>query len=157
MSSPAIRLVQEALRDLLVAALPDHNVFIDRSDGEPLGDHERPGCVIRVFDTQFEISPEQGGGQTMHRAMFQLDFHSDSYDVETIDAANQRAIATTIGAFGSDRTLGNRLQSIEEQSVSGSETEGATIGCAILTVEVIFYTPRGNFFTIVGVGGQLFT
>lgn len=157
MTTPAIRQVQTAFKALAEAALPDWTVAIDRSDDEPFSFDERPALAIRVPSVQLDTAPELGGGMTRCRAAFELDFHSSQTSGETIDEANQRGIALLIAAIGADRTLGGRCENVEEQAISGSELDGATVGCAILSVDVTFYTPRGDLFTIVGVGGQRFT
>lgn len=149
--STAIRKVLKAL-----AALPNAtcgaNIFIDRSDDEPLDASERPGMVLRVPHIAFSLRE----GMTLNTATVQADFQSGNTAGETIDAVNQQAIADFIAAIGADRTLGGMLQTIEEADASGSEQSGADVGCAILTLEALFFTPRGDLRTIVGQSGQHF-
>lgn len=152
---PAIRIVQNRLAAVM-GQIEGYQVFLDRSDAEPLEEDERPAINIRVVSVSFDAAPE-GIWQTWHRAIIQFDCLSNGSAVETIDLANQRAIALIIELIHGDRSLGGRLQDIIEQDVSGSELDGADVGTAILQVEAWFFTPRGDHFTIVGVGGQTFT
>lgn len=148
---PAIRKVQDAL-----AALPSDTIgprsYIDRSESNPLQADELPGRVIRVVDVAFELTE----GMTLHRVTFQIDFLSGNNAWDTIDLINQCAIAEFIASIHADRTLGGMLQSLEEQNTSGSERAGADTGAAILQVQALFFTPRGDFYTIVGQAGAHF-
>lgn len=151
--STAIRKVLVALSELPNATCGD-NIFIDRSDSEPLDRDkgELPGMILRVPHVAYSFRE----GMTLHTATIQVDFQSGNTAGETIDGTNQIAIAQFIAAIGADRTLGGMLQTIEEQDASGSEQSGADVGCAILTLQALFFTHRGDFFTIVGQSGETF-
>jgi hypothetical protein len=153
--TPALRIVQNRLKEV-VEEIDGYQVFVDRSDAESLTEEEQPAINLRVVSVSLDAAPE-GLWMTWHRAIIQFDCMSSGSVEETIDLANQRAIALIIEALHADRSLGGRLQDIIEQDVSGSEMDGADVGTAILQVEAWFFTPRGDHFTIVGVGGQHFT
>jgi hypothetical protein len=154
MADPAIRKVQDHLKGLIEAARPDLNVFIDRSDDEPLGEGDWPGAVIRVTDVRF--SPFEQQGMTRVDAIIQIDCQSGFAGGETIDLINQTSIADIVAAVHADRTFGGRLQDCEETAASGSEASGADVGCAILEYAIIFFCPRGDLYTILGQGGASF-
>lgn len=152
--TPALRKVQDAFVALIAAKRGDLHLFIDRSDVEPLDESERPGVVMRCVSV--EIAPFEYQGQTYWRTLFQLDLHSDNTADATIDLTNQLMLADIVEAMQADRTLGGRLQIFEEDAVSAAGDDGADAGCAIFQVKVDFLTPRGDFRTIVGHGGQTF-
>jgi hypothetical protein len=154
MSIPAIRKVQNALVTLIETARPTLNVFVDRDDDEPLQENELPGIVIRFLDDQFDYMQEYGAS-TKHTVAIQIDCHSGGNVSDTIDMVNQQTISDIIAAIGANRTLGNRLHELEEQSATGSEQVAVT-GCAILSLQAIYFTPRGDFYTIIGHAGQTF-
>jgi hypothetical protein len=95
-------------------------------------------------------------GQDIVRAVVHFDFHSSGSAGETIDEENQRNIADTLKLIASDRTLGNMLHRFEATAISGSEQDGADVGCAILELEIAFLTLRDDPFVIVGTGGAHF-
>jgi len=152
--TPALRKIQTAFMELVASVRPDLRGFADRSDAEPLTDSERPGYIIRIPRFTFDIAPENN--QTYCRATISLDLQSGGEAGETIDEVNQRSIADIIAALGNDRTLGGRLQEMQESAASGSELDGADVGTAILDIDISFFTPRGDFYTIVGHGGVHF-
>lgn len=154
MPETAIRKVQTYLRTMIQTARPDLFGFIDRSDDEPLAVEETPGYVIRVTDLRF--SPFEQLGQTRVDFVLQIDCQSGNTAGETIDAINQRTIADIVAAVHADRTMGGRLQDFEETAASGSELQGADVGCAILEYAGILFCPRGDLYTILGQGGATF-
>lgn len=151
MPDAPIRKVLVAFKALLDPAL---SVYIDRSDDEPLSDAERPATIIRVPSMVFENYASQG--MDLCRATFHFDCHSSGSLSETIDQENQASITAILAAIASDRLLGGRLQSCEAMAVSGSEQDGADVGCAILEIEVIFFVSRDDPYTLVGQAGVHF-
>lgn len=156
MADPAIRIVQERVCQTLELAMADYTVFVDRPEDKAYAASELPAINIRIPAVQIEDAGD-GIWQTLHRATFHFDCVTATGGGETIDLANQRAIADVMAALHADRSLGGRLQDIIERNISGSEMDGADTGCAIFECEIWFFTPRGDFYTLVGVGGQQFT
>ncbi len=155
MGKPALRIVLDRLTALLEAGVPDVSFFLDRPDDDPLQQSEMPGCVIRVPAVDLSPAPD-GAHQTWHVATVQIDAHSGREVGETIDEINQDTLARIVAAIQTDRQLGGRVYEINETGVSGSDMDGADIGIAILTLEITFATPRGDWFTLAG-QGALFT
>lgn len=155
MADPAIRIVQNRLKAACIA-IGGYNVFVDRPDSDPFDEADYPAINIRAVAVQFDAAPDFLS-QTMHRAKFQFDCISGREVGEAIDLINQRAVADIIAALHNDRTLGGRLQDLNEIAVSGSELDGADVGTAVLEVETLFFTPRGDFYTIVGQAGVHYT
>lgn len=132
----------------------DYIFHIDRSDDEPLDESERPGGIIRVPHIGIEDYASQG--MDLNRAILHIDFHSSGSAGETIDTENQREIANAMNLIAGNRTLDGMIQSWEAAAISGSENDGADVGCAIFESEILFFTRRDNPFVIVGQGGQQF-
>lgn len=152
--TPSFRKVQNALVQLW-EDIDGLNLFVDRADSEPLDESERPGAVIRIVNVVLGPGPD-GLWMTMHRATIQVDCQSGNAAGETIDYRNQVTIAEMVARLHADRSLGGLLQSLEEQAMSGSEADGADVGTAIFELEAVWFTPRGDFYTIVGQAGATF-
>lgn len=151
---PAIRKVQAAIKAQIFAAYPALNVIIDRTDDEPLDENEWPAAIIKMMVDEMSHGPEQG--QCSHRVIVHIECQSGNTATNSIDAVNQMTIAQIVAAIHADRTLGGRVEDIEESTSDASENAGADAGAAVLLFETRYYTPRGDLFTIVGVGGVLF-
>lgn len=153
-TTPAVRKIQDRLKELFEAARPDMFWFIDRSDADPIPEAQRPAGMIRLLDVSFSMHTEMN--QTIHRATCHVEFVSDGGCGETIDLVNQRGIADIVAVIGNDRTLGGMVHEIEENAASGAEADGADVGSALLELDVVWFTPRGDFYTIIGAGGATF-
>ncbi len=143
--------IQAALRTLALSALGP-NVFIARSDAEPLNDDELPAAAIRILNIAFDYQE----AMTLCTAEIAIDFVSGGGASQTIDQVNQERVALFVAALHADRTLGGRLIDCEEQSVTGDDRRDADIGCAPLALIARWFCPRGNLFTIIGQSGQTF-
>ena len=142
---------------VLIRSIDGLHVSIDRSDAEPLHEGEWPAASVRVPSVQFEPGGQETYGlryQILHRATFHIDCQSGSKVGETINEVNQQTIASIIGVIAPDPTMGGMVESMEPQAMSGSELDGADIGCAILEIQVVFYTPSDDLFTLVGMNGD---
>lgn len=148
---PAIRKVLDALATLPVPVIGDRK-FVDRSEREPLEPGELPGATFHVADVQFGLYQDM----TLHTATILVSFVSGQDAAGSIDPTNQVALAQFIAAVHADRTLSGRLQSLEEQSVSGTDENGVDAGASVLTLLALFFTPRGDLNTIVGQAGATF-
>jgi hypothetical protein len=148
---PAIRKVVKALQQRIIP-IPQVHVFIDRSRVDAVGEDERPAIVIRVSDMSFD---QDGQGETVHTAAIELDIYEESLTFESITARHMAIIRDVIEAVHSDRTLGGLMQSFEERGATSDEDEVPDLGCAVLTFEAQFRTPRGDFSTILGASGPL--
>lgn len=155
MPDPASRKILLAFKALIDPIMGAQNTYIDLSDDEPLAANKRPAIALRIVSIDYDVAPD-GMSQTMHRATLQCDCFSDATVSQAIDQKNQETIARIMERIGTDPVLGGRLQDINATGSSGSEMDGADTGCAILELAIIYFTPRYNYFTIVGHGGQTF-
>ena len=145
MPTPAIAKVLTLLAALDIETCGS-NKFIDRSEEEPLAADERPGAIFTTRSVEYGLAPDGSG--TMHTAIIAVSFQAES------PLMVHTAVAEFIASVHADRLLGGRLQSLEERSAVAEQGIDAT--ASDLELEVIFFTPRGDFFTIVGQAGVLF-
>lgn len=136
------------------APLTGKTIITDRSPEDAIDREETPAIVIYPQAWSFDASPEQG--QTIHEMLLNFDVIESSADVGIIGRAAQEAIANIIGAIHSDRVLGNRLEDAQEIDVAPPTDNGKSVGGASLQIKVQFITPRGDHFTILGLGGATF-
>lgn len=122
------------------------------TDDEPFQQSELPAWVLRILEVSFEPFQDM----TLATATIQADFICKATSAGVIDLVNQNAIAEFVAAIHADRTLGGRLQSLEEATATGSEQNGPNTGAAILQLQAVWFSPRGNLYTIVGHAGATF-
>lgn len=147
---PAITKVSDALQEL-VAQLPGVNVFVDRPEDEPIQEEERPCVAIRIVDVQF--APAMGQSEMRHEVTTDLDF----YEEVAASTGISRGLAAMVASFNAlvaaDRTLGGRLETFELRSATADLDAIPDLGCAVVTAELTFLTPRADFTTILGASG----
>lgn len=147
---PAIVKVTTALSDLL-GGMAGTSIFVDRGDDDPIREDERPAVALRVVDTQFD--PSYGQAETRHAVTLDMDFYEEDMTTGSISAALSRMIAAANALIASDRTLGGMLERFELISATAELDATPDLGCAIVTAELSFITPRGDFTTIQGATG----
>jgi hypothetical protein len=146
---PAITKVSDGLQDLLTQM--NMSVFVDRSDEEPILDEERPCVVIRIVDVQFTPI---GMAEMRHEVTVDFDFYDQLLSAATITRRHAVMIAKANGLIAADRTVGGMLESLELRSATAEIDAMPDLGCATLTGELSFLTPRGDFTTILGASRQ---
>lgn len=149
----AIRKVGIAFRDLLDAATTAA-VFYDRGPDEPLGEEEGDTIAINVLGDDISQGIELSG--TQHRVTYQVTIMARTKAGETRDEACERIAGEIVAAVGADRSLGSRVASVEEQGYVPAQKAGQDSTDAQMEFLAVFFTPRGDFNTIVGQGGQQF-
>lgn len=156
MADPAIAKVEDALAAQLAAwpALSAYSILTDASDD--IAVEAEVDKVIRIYTVAYSVDQSDEQWQTLHTATIEFEVVSVTQSVGTISRACQTAIAHIIGAIASDRTVGGRLQDIQEVDVASAGATGKDADSASLQTTVTFFTPRDDWFTIVGMGGTLF-
>ena len=152
MSTPAVFQIQNALATLLDAALAS-SIIVDRASNEPVAASEIPAVVINPGDqayAEFDLST------TEHTAEFGLDIYEQKTLAKSISRNQQDTIALIVAALQANRTLGGMVQTMEEQAVSSPDGNAPDVGAVTLTIRIVYFTPRGDFNTIIGQSG-LFT
>jgi hypothetical protein len=156
MSDPAIAKIEDALAAQLRAwsGLAGYTVQADPNESEAAecGSDK----VIRVYTVTWSVDQSDEQGQTIHTATIEFEAVNATQSTGSISRANQVAIAHIIAAIASDRSVGGRLQDIQEVDVASSGANMRDADAASLQTTVQFFTPRDDWFTIVGVGGDLF-
>lgn len=112
--------------------------------------------VIRIYTTALGVDQADEQNQTIHTATIDFEAVSTAQISGSISRACQETIAHIVAAIASDRTVGGRLQDIQEVDVASVGATGMDTDSASLQTTVTFFTPRDDWFTIVGVGGTLF-
>ncbi|SDA14952.1 hypothetical protein [Sphingomonas sp. NFR15] len=147
---PAIVKVTEAATALFREGM-GINVFVDRSEDDPIREEERPAMAIRCV--QIEFTPAMGQGEMLHECTFDFDFYEEDLTFGGISANLSRMIARGNALVAADRTLGGMLQQFELRTATAELDATPDLGCAILTAEISFLTPRDDFTTILGASG----
>ncbi len=147
MTTPALRQVLAALAAQL-AGIPGTTIYSDRTGLEPFDKDETPAISIRCSDVQFDTP--MGLHTTQHKATIDIDIVERSAAASTIPARLQQRVAQVIAAVHADRTLGGRIQSIEEHQASADGNDTPDVGAIVLMFEATFDTPRGDFNTLLG-------
>lgn len=153
---PAIVKVEDALKGLLEGYFPLSGWSIISDQSNAIALDERTDKTILIYTVAYRFDVADDNSQTVHSATIEFEALSQAPAIGTINRANHSALAHIVGAIGQDRHLGGMLQDIQEVDVAPSGANGKDIGSASLQVAVTFYTPRGNHFTIAGMGGQTF-
>jgi hypothetical protein len=153
---PAIAKVEDALQAVLEAwpALSGYTILTDQSEDIALEEGADKQIVISTMAYSFEVADENW--MTAHRAIVDFEAINQQQTLGTINRANHTALALVIAALAADRSLGGRVQDIQERDVAPSNANGRDVGSASMQVHIDFFTPRGDHFTLVGPGGQHF-
>lgn len=156
MSEPAIAKVEDALAAVLAryGPLARRRIITDRSDDVALDQYDGDAITIATAAYSFEVSDESWA--TLHTALIDFESVSRTQTVGTISRANHRTLAHIMAALAADRTLGGMVQDIQEIDVAPAGANGKDAGTASLQCSVQFFTPRDDWFTILGHAGEKF-
>lgn len=156
MPDPAIAKVEDALRDQLKAYpyLTGYRIVSDPNEAEAV--ESEADKVIRIYTVGYSVDQADEQNQTIHTATIEFEAVNASQNFGTISRANQTALAYVLAAIASDRTLGGRILDIQEVDVASSGANMRDADAASLQTTVTFFTPRDDWFTIVGAGGATF-
>lgn len=158
MPDPATAKIEDAAAAVLTALT---------ATGEPLegwtvltqhpGDEAVAGEKYIVVFTA-AAAPEQAPelGSTLWTQTLEIGFIDGVQETGSISRANQTAMAHAHAAFAADRTLGGRLQDLQEIDIAGMAAEGKAVQGASIQYRAEFYTGRDDWFTILGQSGATF-
>lgn len=154
MADAAITKVEAAIVAALSAYAPlsDWTVIADRPEDEATESGEPDAIRVFMGPHRFQLSDEQN--QTHHFATVEIEPVAAAQTGRTISAANSEAIAHVIAALAADRTLGGRLHDLQEVDVA--QSDGKDIGAQNIQFTAEFFTPRDDWFTILGHAGATF-
>lgn len=156
MPDPAIAKVEDAIAAQIAAwpALTGYAVVTGQSADEALDEGTDKTILISTAAYSFDVADENW--MTIHTALIEVESVSQFQAVGTISRANQTVLAHVLAAVAADRSAGGRLQDIQEIDVAPSAAIGKDVGSASLQFRVLFFTPRGDHFTINGPTGVNF-
>lgn len=147
---PAIVKITDALVAALQAGMTGVNIFADRSDEQPIEEFERPAVALRVIDIKFD--PSAGMSEIRHLCTIDFDLYEAVLTEGRISSALARMIVDLNTVIAADRTVGDRVESFELNSATAELDAIPDLGCATVTADLTFRTPRGDFTTILGAG-----
>lgn len=108
---------------------------------------------IYLHVTSIDFDANYCQGQASHRVPLEIIAMTGPQPEGTINKANREALAYVHRALVADRYWGGRIQLIEEDNLVGVISDEKDNHGAQLNYEMLFYTPRDDWFTIVGVHG----
>lgn len=159
MPDTALAKVEDALKALFEAYAPLEGVTFHtaRSPDEAFDEEDlEAGAQVLILTESFELNHDESQGQTQVDASLICEVIELSSATGVVTRNTQEVIAHMIAAIHADRTLGGRLEDLEEQNVAPSGRNGIDASACSLLLDTVFYTPRGDLFTIVGPGGLTF-
>jgi hypothetical protein len=158
---PAVSKIEDALAAAIVARIAEAgspiatwNVITEQSVDIAVDPQRWPS--ITIFTTAYRIEQADELNQSHWTATVEIEFISGSQAIGTISRANHTAIAHVHSAIAADRTLGGRLHELQEVDVAPAQPNGKDVGSASVQYDVQFFTPRDDWFTILGQGGETF-
>ncbi len=156
MADASLTKVEAAIKTALEAYgdLSAFTVLTDQPNDVALEDSQLDALIIKT--AAYVIDPAFEGSQAKHTATIDVEAVTKSASA-VISKANAAALAHAHKALTDDRTLGGMLQDIQEQDVAPTEEgRGRNAGAASLRLQVQWFTPQGDWFTIIGAGGATF-
>lgn len=154
MPDTALVKVEDAVAALLRAKTELDDWEIE-TDPDSSINSEAPKRIL-VTNGGFTVDQSDCLGQSIHRTVLELAFMSGPQPLGIINRANGEAIAHAHAAIAADRYLNDMLQSLEERDVQSVADELRDVHAATLQYDVEYYTPRDDWFTIIGQGGETF-
>jgi len=156
MPDTALAKIENALAAQIRAwpALASYTVLVDESDDVAVP--AEMDKVIRVYTVAWTMDQADEQNQTLHSATIEFEAIGITQAAGSISRACQETIAHIVAAIASDRSVGQRLQDIQEVDVASAGATGRDADSASLQTTVQFFTPRNDWFTILGMGGQTF-
>lgn len=149
---PALDKVLTALKTTLEAALPTLQVDIDRADDDPYGNAEIANGAINIIERRTTFSALTHA-ETLHTSDIDLD-NVLAVEASATNAARLRQMeADEVAALWADRTLGGLVTDIQFASSGGDEDVLTDEGARPLSIRILFLTPIGDHFTVIGADG----
>jgi hypothetical protein len=155
---PASAKIEEACKVLLEAeigaggSLDGFTVLTDQNIDEAI-EVEKALIVYTVG-----LAPTQADeqGQTYWEQTLEIEVVDGPQMPGMISRANQITMANAHALLAADRTFGGRLQDLQETSIAGTQAEGKDVHHASVQYRAEYYTPRDDWFTILGQAGGTF-
>jgi len=134
------------------APLEGYVVLTDQPESQAI-EAERAITLYTVSATP-EQSDEQG--QTYWRQVLQIEVIDGPQLAGSISRTVQTTLARVHALLAADRTLGGRLLDLQEIDLAGTQADGKDVHGASVQYGAEFFTPRDDWFTILGQAGAQF-
>lgn len=147
---PAIAQVEDALA-AQIGAWPDlagWSIRVDESADVAIDLTATPR-VINIYTVVYKVDQSDEQNQSVHDATVEFEVVSGKPQVGTISRSAHATVARIMAALHADRTLGGLIEDIQEDDVAPAGGTGKDVGNVSLQCTLRFYTPRGDWFTIV--------
>lgn len=156
MPDAAISKVEDAIAAQIAAygSLTGWTVIADQSDDISLAEGSDKTILLRTLEHKHVQSDELN--QTLHTAIIEIEAVQQMQTSGSISRANRTALAHVLAAIAADRTIGGRMQDIQEMDSAPAGATGVDVAGASIQFVAEFFTPRGDWFTILGQAGQQF-
>lgn len=149
----AIAKVEEAFKTALSgAASLSSKTIVTATNSD---DAQEAGTII-IYTVAWRTEQFDEQGQTLHTATIEFECIEGPSVAGAVSRACQNTIAKVLGVIATDRELGGMVNDIQEVDVAPCVQNGRDYSAASLQTEVTFFTPRDDWFTIIGVGGAEF-
>lgn len=158
MPDTAFAKVEDAVKAVLVAetgtgeVLDGFVIIVDQPADEAVEDEK--AVVIYTVNATPQQSDEHG--QTFWNQTLEIAVIDGPQAPGSIGRAVQNTIANIHALLAADRSLGGRLQDLQEIDIAGTQAEGRDVHGASVQYRAEFYTARDDWFTLIGVGGTTF-
>jgi hypothetical protein len=127
-------------------------VEADRAVDDDLARGELPHLNILHRGTDYQ---QLTHAETVNRAEVDLEFTVPAKAAAPIGKRLRLIEAQLITTLFANRTLGGYVQDIQPQGSSGADEQRAETGTRTLSVLILFITPVGDQFTLVGTNGLI--
>lgn len=149
MSDHALSQVEDRIVAILTAYAPltGQTVQVSESLDIAIEDIALPGIVITT--TSYTVDQFDENSSSIHTAVIDIEAITATPATGTISRANRNTLALIHAALSTDRTLGIKLQDIQEEDIAPVEPRGKDVDGAAVRYRVIFFTSRTDWFTII--------
>lgn len=150
MADPALRKIVAALKTTLTGAAIG-TVFIDRAEEEPFDRGQLP--AVNIFSGAAVSFEAFDNGTTLHRLSIDIDLIEKS-DATSIDERLAQMESKAVASLWAEQPpLAGLAQSAVPVSTAPAGAAYSDAAARTLSVEILFLTPIGDHFTIIGASG----
>lgn len=112
--------------------------------------------TITIWTSASSMDQFEEQAQTIHTTTIEIEFAKDGDRAGVLSRAIKDAAAAAHALIAADRSLGGRLQDMQEQDIAPTPGDGRDTASASLQYKVQFFTPRDDWTTILGAAGATF-
>lgn len=128
------------------AALSGWTVLVAESVDIAIEEEDLPAIIITTMGHSFDVADENW--MTIHTQIVSVEAVSQISASGLLNRANRNALAHVLAAIAADRSLGIKLQDVQEEDIAPTEPGGKDMGSASIQFRATYFTPRDDWFTI---------